>query len=1102
MDNTNFYSKSFCGDYRVKHILIKPIITKDMDPSQIVQAKEEARQKAQDLIVKLTSGGNWSNLVKQYSDDKISALRDGLIKNFRRGGVDANLYETVVRLRDGRYTQYPVESKDGYHILLRVSATKDEEEETKEESQTDEEEQQDERSFSTEESSEDKKKSDESTSVEEKSKKEHKKQNSSYVSESYDYSQKYGYSTTKQERYTEDYISENTYETKTNYFTEKSINGQNYETIVNSTISGGQVEPPLPRSIDATINVTNNQSINATVSANVTQERASQPGNENSIGEVTVKGSITLGPKGNGEMEAVESVILSGQGETPKSTIVRNTTPRQVQGIGPKTFQTQNTDNPLIENSGIENFRIATAGETGVPSTMPNLSIPQESLDVGNLENGDFPRENLEDGINGNATFGQSPLGKNMAPLGGLLRPTLNNSKNSSKLQEKLQQSKGKDLFNNLLNRRNNGKDGEKKKDPVTKAQEEVASKALSTAAQSAGIPKPIADAISKKLAGPAVKAVKRKIMISVIASVLMILLPIIFIAVITGSSNENSENRNEYLYGSGDEQSLYAFLIEMGYCNDIETCSSTDAANFYKNLKSELDSHANLTEQEADIFMTTIIFYNRSESEAFTKIDELDALATILSSEGKFSIENYSKYEDYFVNDDGYFMTYRKDDLLQNNESMEYRKSLYVEIVNQAIKTLGSIDKYEKTTENKKTGYLVCSQITVTGNLAGTYDLEEYVAKVISNENDWAPNGNLENNKAQAVAARTFALRTTNNCTKSIENSTRKQTMRATASQNAIAATQAVAGQVLVDSSGDYYQTMYDAFCLSSSDNENYYIVQKNLAIPKTWAKDNKIPSTYLKHTCGTEGDGGHGYGMSQWGARYLASTGKTYDEILNFFYDDASIITLISGSSGLVSTDSGFLKRVSRATRDNEYFYGDNASNEGECAWYAVRRTNEILATLGSSKKVTSGGNGGDFCKSADYASFNKVYNVQDLKPGMVISWAGGTNHSYGHVAIIEDVYYDSNGNVTSIDVSEGSNSSGSGYNTVYNGNYINNSYIWSLSNGTYKQQIRQYNCEGSLDGSTGTGCQRFTNIPVNQIKNRWSSYKFICAIDLLER
>jgi stage II sporulation protein D len=38
-----------------------------------------------------------------------------------------------------------------------------------------------------------------------------------------------------------------------------------------------------------------------------------------------------------------------------------------------------------------------------------------------------------------------------------------------------------------------------------------------------------------------------------------------------------------------------------------------------------------------------------------------------------------------------------------------------------------------------------------------------------------------------------------------------------------------------------------------------------------------------------------GHAIGMSQWGAYALARQGKTYDEILNFYYRDTKIDTLI---------------------------------------------------------------------------------------------------------------------------------------------------------------------------------------------------------------
>ena len=90
------------------------------------------------------------------------------------------------------------------------------------------------------------------------------------------------------------------------------------------------------------------------------------------------------------------------------------------------------------------------------------------------------------------------------------------------------------------------------------------------------------------------------------------------------------------------------------------------------------------------------------------------------------------------------------------------------------------------------------------------------------------------------------------------------------------------------------------------------------------------------------------------------------------------------------------------------------------------------EILGTLGKDKRVSNGGNGGDFCYAPDYASFEKKYDVYDVKPGDVISWRNGA--SYGHVAIIEAVYRDSSGKPTKVLISEAYNKLGSGYGTYY--------------------------------------------------------------------
>lgn len=647
---------------------------------------------------------------------------------------------------------------------------------------------------------------------------------------------------------------------------------------------------------------------------------------------------------------------------------------------------------------------------------------------------------------------------------------------------------------NNQENNSDNNKDS-KNTNNAQNVKQKALEESIRKYAQAHGIPKPIADKAaklgSKKILVEYEKK-KKIIIVSVIVALFIIFIPILCLMGGNDMDFVESESRSSYLYQNGSDDDLYDYLVDANYCEDKGSCSNSEAANYYSTLRSTLNSNANLTKKEADIFITEMISYKRDNY--FSHTDEIKAIADIIGS-SKFSLEKAADYKEAFIGENGYFMTYRKDDLLVSDSSRKTMEKIYGNVV---TTSKGISGKFSKSNKQTTRTYGICPGVTVTGENAGTYDLEDYVAKVVSHENDWHPNGNLENNKVQAVAARTYVLYVTKNCTKSIESSANRQAISSEATQSAIDATKATEGEVLVDSNGKYVLTMYDAFCYTDVDSENYTLCQQGVKVPVSWVNDHISDASleyYENHS--------HGKGMSQWGSRYLSTQGYTYDKILAAFYVDAKLQKLVSPSSGLAVTSNGFLKRISRALRDNVYFYNDGAQNEGECAWYAVRRTNEILANGGINIKVTSGGNGGDFCYSSQYKNFSKVYDIQDLKPGMVISWSSTASiagHSYGHVAIIEDVYYDSRGNVTSVDISEGSNSAGTGYNSFYNNNRLNNNYIWSIGNVDYKKQIRQLVCEGSFNGSTGSGCQKFTNVPASKIKNRWNGYKFECAIDLL--
>lgn len=115
-----------------------------------------------------------------------------------------------------------------------------------------------------------------------------------------------------------------------------------------------------------------------------------------------------------------------------------------------------------------------------------------------------------------------------------------------------------------------------------------------------------------------------------------------------------------------------------------------------------------------------------------------------------------------------------------------------------------------------------------------------------------------------------------------------------------------------------------------------------------------------------------------------------------------------------------TGFRMRISRAKRTNDLFYKNNSGIEGECVWYVLGRANEILDNWNKTYNWTYGPDGGDFCYADPTKSpYFQNYDIDSIEQGSIISWKFGI---YGHVAIVEKVNKDSNGNVQSIEITEG--------------------------------------------------------------------------------
>lgn len=202
---------------------------------------------------------------------------------------------------------------------------------------------------------------------------------------------------------------------------------------------------------------------------------------------------------------------------------------------------------------------------------------------------------------------------------------------------------------------------------------------------------------------------------------------------------------------------------------------------------------------------------------------------------------------------------------------------------------------------------------ITVTGTDAGTYELDDYIERVVTAENGGA---HPEALKALAIAARTYAINRTNNCSDSIPNSTAAQVMAHEASDKVKEALQSVKGSVLLYN-GNYFSAEYSSFwgdCAGGQCTSTF------IRIPSDVTRTYSIPSNYVTISKG------HERGLSQNGSNFMATEeGKTYDEILRFFYADGIEITGASGSGNSCSLGGNGTYKEGKIWDYNQFDYKD---------------------------------------------------------------------------------------------------------------------------------------------------------------------------------
>ena len=116
----SYYETKTIGDIKASHILIIPDATDDMTAEEKTKAEEAALKTAKEIIKKLDDGEDFAALAKEYSDDS-SASDGGNLGYFNRGEMVSAFENAAISLKVGEYTDEPVKTDYGYHIILKTN---------------------------------------------------------------------------------------------------------------------------------------------------------------------------------------------------------------------------------------------------------------------------------------------------------------------------------------------------------------------------------------------------------------------------------------------------------------------------------------------------------------------------------------------------------------------------------------------------------------------------------------------------------------------------------------------------------------------------------------------------------------------------------------------------------------------------------------------------------------------------------------------------------------------------------------------------------------------------------------------------------------------
>jgi parvulin-like peptidyl-prolyl isomerase len=103
---------------RASHILIAYKGAQGAAP-KVARTKEQAKRRAEEVLKKARTGGDFAALAKQYSDDPGSGPRGGDLGAFTRAQMVKPFSDAAFALQTGQLSDV-VESEFGFHIIKRM----------------------------------------------------------------------------------------------------------------------------------------------------------------------------------------------------------------------------------------------------------------------------------------------------------------------------------------------------------------------------------------------------------------------------------------------------------------------------------------------------------------------------------------------------------------------------------------------------------------------------------------------------------------------------------------------------------------------------------------------------------------------------------------------------------------------------------------------------------------------------------------------------------------------------------------------------------------------------------------------------------------------